>query len=940
MTLGAARVIWSINDLSIFTDEVVSGYVTMVVKAQRGKVGEARLISSLEEYRRRFGKKVAWTTDPLVVETALNQGARLNLIRTAHYADIEDKTSLTATASELIVYDRGNTPNAATITSEVGPFAFEQQLSGRVIGTEVGPFTFTTDTNDTVSFSVQGGTGCTINITATEGAVTAAVVNAGGTLYKVGDILTIASGTGGKCTVATVTTGGVVATVGTIVGGSGYTTGTGKATTCTGAVQTLTLSGTLTTQQVVDRINAYTTNITATSVYDEGSGLFVVKVAANAIGDSLKVLTISDDSYTLLGFGTPATYAANAGTDSFLISVDGGTDQAFVLDPPGGEEGEFVLSVGQMITRLSGLVGATASSNEGKLVIRSDTYGDDSSLQVKACTAYTTLGFDLTEHVGDSLGTSLATLKITALNEGEWGDSIKIIITESALHPTLYFNVRVVYDLQSDMEEYFADMSMDPASDRYIVNYIDQISFLIVATDLHSPNSAPTNMPAVNETGTYLVGGDDGISASSGYFVGSTIGPFTFVAETSDTLAVTVGSGTEQLIPLVGAAKTIEEVVIQVNATITDATATEYNGRLKIAADDEGDNIILGAVDDDAYTVLGLTAGTYYARDAFEDSDWIGDAAAQTGIYAADTSYMSMDLMVPGTTSVTVYQAMISYCEGRGDMMAYGVTPPGNDPEDTVAWRMGTGSYSHPAFNSHRFSLWFGRPLVYDDRDASRRYIPNLGHLASCLCLTDNSYGSSWAPVGPRRGRVNFVEGIDFNIQDYRSSGYADLFAEYGINYLMINKMPGIEGAMFWEQRTTQRAPSATRELNVMRFITVVNRTLMPILRTFLFEPNHPVIWREIYRVLKPQFDSWKDKYAIYDYAIQCDQDAFFDGGELKNAVLNSGLDIDKGIYRCRALIQPTRAIYYLEFDLGVMRTGESFENYKSLKYLPGWIRK
>jgi phage tail sheath protein FI len=187
---------------------------------------------------------------------------------------------------------------------------------------------------------------------------------------------------------------------------------------------------------------------------------------------------------------------------------------------------------------------------------------------------------------------------------------------------------------------------------------------------------------------------------------------------------------------------------------------------------------------------------------------------------------------------------------------------------------------------------------------------------------------------------VQLVEGIDFNIQDYRSTAYSDLFAEYGINYLMVSKIPGIEGAMFWEQRTTQRVPSATRELNVMRFITVINRTIVPILRTFIFEPNHPVIWREIHRVLQPAFDDWKQKYAIYDYCLQTDRDAFFDGGVLKNAVLNSGLDIDRGIYRCRALIQPTRAIYYLDFELGVLRTGENFENYTSTKYLPGWVRQ
>ena len=89
MTLGAARVIWRINDLSLFVDEIVRGYVTMIIKAERGEMGKARIISTMEEYRKRYGKKVSWTTDPLVVEMALRQGARLNLIRTAHYQDTD-----------------------------------------------------------------------------------------------------------------------------------------------------------------------------------------------------------------------------------------------------------------------------------------------------------------------------------------------------------------------------------------------------------------------------------------------------------------------------------------------------------------------------------------------------------------------------------------------------------------------------------------------------------------------------------------------------------------------------------------------------------------------------------------------------------------------------------------------------------------------------------
>jgi hypothetical protein len=862
MTLGAARVIWRINDLSLFVDEIVRGYVTMIIKAERGEMGKARIISTMEEYRKRFGKKVSWTTDPLVVEMALRQGARLNLIRTAHYTDPADPTTITAKKATTTLYDRGDSTNVATIESEVGPFALTQKLSGRTTGTEVGPFTFETGVSDTVKFSVNGAT-----------------------------------------------------------------------------AQSVTLTGTLTTQAVADEINAHTTGLSAYAVYDEGSGLYVLKVAANTITDSLGVVAVANDAYTLLGL-VEATYAAEAGTDNLLLSVNGATAQSITLVPIAGEEGDFTLTTGQVVARLQELEDVNVYAYDNKVKIDTLDSGVEATLQFVTSTALTPLGFDTTEYAGSGAGTQRATLKIDALNEGDWGDDVKIIITDSLLHSDLYFNMRVVYDRQGDMEEYFPDMSMDPDSERYIVNYVEGMSFLISVTDLHSSNAAPLNMPAENSTGQYLGGGENGIEEAGGYFVGSKLGPYTFVTGTDDKLSIRVAGGSDQDITLSGEAKTAAEVVTMINDSLTDATAVVLNDRIKIYANDDADNLHLLAVTHDAYDVLGFVADSYLANDGFDDADWIGDAAAQTGLYAADTTYMSMDMMIPGTTSVSVYNAMITYCENRGDMMGYGQCPAGNDPEDTVGWRMGTGNWTHPAFNSHRFSLWFARPLVFDDRDSAKRYIPNLGHLAACLCRTDNSYGSHYAPVGPRRGVVQLVEGIDFNIQDYRSTGYADLFAEYGINYLMISKIPGIEGAMFWEQRTTQRAPSATRELNVMRFITVVNRTLMPILRTFLFEPNHPVTWREIHRVLEPAFDSWKNKYAIYDYCIQTDRDAFFDGGELKNAVLNSGLDIDRGLYRCRALIQPTRAIYYLEFELGVMRTGESFENYKSMKYLPGWIRQ
>ena len=974
MTLGAARVIWTINDLSTFVDQVTTGYVTYVIQAERGPMATPMVISSTNQYNQIFGLKQTWTHDPLVLEMCLRQGGQANVIRMAHYTDPADNTTCCAGTASVTLYDMGATSNVATITSEVGPFEITQKTGGIFVGTEAGPYTIVTGTSDKMSLIVGNGSGCTIDVTAAlvGGAITAATIHTGGggTGYKVGYILNISGGNNGSALVTTVGTGGVVTGISIFEDGSGYTSTTDTPAT-TDCMQTVTLPpGGLTTQAVVNSINAQTNGITASTVLmndlnagtSGGINLYTVMIQAVDISQPISLCAISHDAYTLLGFpttatsNTPVVSTAVPGTDTFTITVDAQvTPQTVILTPIVGQYGTYYLSVGQVVERLTnGLEGVNVyASSDNRVIISTLDAGPTASLVCSSCTAIEPLGFDTNTHYGVEVGISQPTLQISALNGGSWGNDVSITITDSLLQTGLCFNVRVNYDRDGQMAEYYSDMTMDPSSDRYVVSYIKASSFLISAVDLQSTTQAPLNMPNVTPivngrvTGIYLYGGTDGIEASGGVIVGDGQAPFNVTTGDNDTLSITVGNvltAHAQIVTLVGSNLTTNDVCLQINNSLTGATAFSYTdgyrNYIRIEANSLHDKLILNEVTYDAYTLLGMRPGIYPVNIGFCDADWIGEAQARTGIFAADLSYMSMDLMVPGTTSVNVYQAMTAYCANRGDMMAYGQCPAGNDPEDTIGWRMGSGSYTWPAFNNCRLSLWFGRPLVYDDSDNSQKYISCLGHLGSCLTKTDNMYGSWYAPVGPRRGAVTLCDGIDFNIADYRSTSYADLFAEYGINYLMISSLPGMQGAMFWEQRTTQTVTSATQSLNVMRFITVINRTLVPILRTFLFELNHPVTWRQIYRVLQPAFDQWKKVYAIYDYALQCDQEAFFDGGVLKNAVLNSGLNIDQGIYYCRALIQPTRAIYYLEFTLGVMATGVAFETYESMSVLPGWIRQ
>ena len=112
-------------------------------------------------------------------------------------------------------------------------------------------------------------------------------------------------------------------------------------------------------------------------------------------------------------------------------------------------------------------------------------------------------------------------------------------------------------------------------------------------------------------------------------------------------------------------------------------------------------------------------------------------------------------------------------------------------------------------FVNPHLSLWYGRPDCYDPRYDRLYSIPNLGLLAACLAKTDIYNDTSFAPVGPRRGVVEMVEGIDWNLNDY--PGYQDEFAENQINFLELTQT---EGAVFWQQNTTLIANSSLQNVS------------------------------------------------------------------------------------------------------------------------------
>ena len=157
--------------------------------------------------------------------------------------------------------------------------------------------------------STSGGTGSGLTVDTTvnaAGAVTAIALNAAGSGYLIGDTLTLTNpNLGGVSTL----------NLGTLVGGTGYTTATGIATTSSG-------SGTGATVDIT-ATNGVITNVTvnaAGSGYANGETLTI----ANANASGVKTLGSIATAGTGYSAGTVATTASGSGAGlTVSITVDG-----------------------------------------------------------------------------------------------------------------------------------------------------------------------------------------------------------------------------------------------------------------------------------------------------------------------------------------------------------------------------------------------------------------------------------------------------------------------------------------------------------------------------------------------------------------------------------------------------------------------------------------
>lgn len=100
------------------------------------------------------------------------------------------------------------------------------------------------------------------------------------------------------------------------------------------------------------------------------------------------------------------------------------------------------------------------------------------------------------------------TLKVSAINEGIWGDSISIAVSDGTLDSADEFNLAVSY--KGEVVETFKNLSMNESDSNHVELVINDNSEYIVVDDLSATSNVASDRPALDMF--LLTGGENGLT--------------------------------------------------------------------------------------------------------------------------------------------------------------------------------------------------------------------------------------------------------------------------------------------------------------------------------------------------------------------------------------------------------------------------------------------
>ncbi len=210
-----------------------------------------------------------------------------------------------------------------------------------------------------------------------------------------------------------------------------------------------------------------------------------------------------------------------------------------------------------------------------------------------------------------------------------------------------------------------------------------------------------------------------------------------------------------------------------------------------------------------------------------------------------------------------VQKAAIDFCERNRYVFAILDPPPALAPVLVREWR--------DKFDSRFAALYYPWVKVLDpfaERGGQTIAIPPCGHVAGIIAKMDDEVGTHKPPANePMNDVIALERPIDKDLQDV-------LYPE-GINCIRFFRGRGIR---IWGSRTLS-SDTLWRHVNVTRVFAMIAKTIEFGTQWAPFEPNGPELWKMLVRLISTFLtDLWRQGYLVGEtpeqaFYVKCDED-------------------------------------------------------------------
>lgn len=476
----------------------------------------------------------------------------------------------------------------------------------------------------------------------------------------------------------------------------------------------------------------------------------------------------------------------------------------------------------------------------------------------------------------DSSGSD--TLEIEAIQEGTWGDNVRVKIDHDTPQDSEFNMTITEYNPASGQalrQEIFRNLSMDENSPRRnfvttVINDANTGSQIIRISDNTALGTAP---PAINGT------------LSEEHLGGSGVPVGHVVVDPAHTLNVMIGGTDEDInlqlddlavgesYPLSTIALALEDAIRSsnlANPAFAKASVSVVGNRLHVLAGGSAPETIVEFANGAGNTIadelllsasegaqanaqeysLGATIGTEGNDGTVPDATaLIGSLNSKTGMFALEDVDLFNILCIPrtGMTSGTnpmdpaqadaVISAATAYSEQKRAFLIVD-TPLGiNELAEIKNWMAARGTLRHK-----NAALYYPRVNIPDPLDNFRlRSVGASGTIAGLYARTDSNRGVWKAPAGTEAALRNVPE-----LTDILSDQENGVLNPLGVNCL--RNFP-VYGNICWGGRTLEGADQMASEwkyVPVRRLALFLEESLFRGTQWVVFEPNDEPLWAQI----------------------------------------------------------------------------------------------